>query len=131
MDQHQKIALDEANLTPEFLNAEEEALFAEFMLGEEAIRFLNSDLGRVMRGFALMRVAEASGTWNLALQALDGRSFFAFGEGMALAHAHNRRVSRCCAVSTRHGETQTLFPHSPPSALEARRRKPGCIQTSL
>lgn len=59
MDQHQKIALDEANLTPEFLNAEEEALFAEFMLGEEAIRFLNSDLGRVMRGFALMRVAEA------------------------------------------------------------------------
>uniref|UniRef100_UPI0026174BB5 hypothetical protein n=1 Tax=uncultured Halomonas sp. TaxID=173971 RepID=UPI0026174BB5 len=45
--------------TPEFLNAEEEALFAEFMLGEEAIRFLNSDLGRVMRGFALMRREEA------------------------------------------------------------------------
>lgn len=42
-------------MTPQFLSDEEEALFAEVLLGDEAIRFLNSDLGRVMRGHAQER----------------------------------------------------------------------------
>ncbi|MFA5632975.1 MAG: hypothetical protein WC997_15825 [Porticoccaceae bacterium] len=54
-----KIALDEALLTPEFLSQEEETLFAEAMLGQEAITFLNSDLGRVLRGYALQQREEA------------------------------------------------------------------------
>lgn len=54
-----KIALDEALLTPEFLSQEEEALFAEAMLGQEAVTFLNSDLGRVLRGYALQQREEA------------------------------------------------------------------------
>lgn len=48
----QEQALIEGHPTPEFLNAEEEAMFAEFLMGEEAITFLNSNLGRLMRGFA-------------------------------------------------------------------------------
>jgi len=46
------------DITPEFLSREEEELFAEASLGVEAIRFLNSDLGRIMRGYALQEVEE-------------------------------------------------------------------------
>lgn len=45
--------------TPQFLNEEEEALFAEVVLGDEAVTFLNSDLGRALRGYALQRREEA------------------------------------------------------------------------
>lgn len=55
----EKVALDEGRLTPAFLSNEEEALFAEALLGQEAIDFLNSDLGRVMRGYALQKREEA------------------------------------------------------------------------
>lgn len=55
----EKILLDDGLITPEFLSREEEALFAEAMLGEEAITFLNSDLGRVLRGYALQEIEEA------------------------------------------------------------------------
>jgi hypothetical protein len=79
-----------------------------------------------------MRVAEASGTWNLALEALDGRSFFAFGEGMALAHAHNRRVSRWCAVSfpqsARRLSSKLATKGCTPTV---RNNEVCCIQTSL
>lgn len=54
-----KIALDEGRLTPEFLSKEEESLFAEAALGAEAVAFLNSDLGRVLRGFALQEIEAA------------------------------------------------------------------------
>ena len=56
---HQQQTIDDGVPTPEFLNAEEEALFAQATLGEEVIRFLNSDLGRVMRGYAQQEVADA------------------------------------------------------------------------
>lgn len=52
-------AFDQGDLTPEFLNEEEEALFAQAMMGEEAIRFLDSDLGRVLRGMAKQRIERA------------------------------------------------------------------------
>jgi len=52
-------ALDDGLLTPEFLSREEEGLFAEALLGNEAIAFLNSDLGRVIRGYAMHERAEA------------------------------------------------------------------------
>lgn len=45
--------------TPQFLDEEEEALFAEVMLGDEAVRFLNTDLGRLLRGYALERREDA------------------------------------------------------------------------
>lgn len=44
--------LGDGDMTPDFLDDEEKILFAEAMLGEEAIRFLDSDLGRVLRGYA-------------------------------------------------------------------------------
>lgn len=47
------------DISIDFLDAEEEALFAEFLLGDEAIRFLDSNLGRTLRGFARMRKEEA------------------------------------------------------------------------
>lgn len=56
---HQKIALDEGELTPQFLNDEERELFAQAKLGDEAVAFLDSDLGRLLRGFALQRRADA------------------------------------------------------------------------
>jgi len=56
---HNKIALDEAELTPQFLDDEERNLFAQAKLGEDAVRFLDSDLGRVLRGYAMQRCAEA------------------------------------------------------------------------
>jgi hypothetical protein len=52
MIDHEKLALDTGELTPVFLNKQEEELFAEAMLGQQAIDFLNSDLGRVLRGYA-------------------------------------------------------------------------------
>ena len=48
------------DLTPDFLDKEEEALYSEFMLGQEAITFLNSDLGRLLRGMALQDEFEAA-----------------------------------------------------------------------
>ncbi len=51
-------ALEQDDLTPHFLNAQEEVLFAEAMLGQQAIDFLNSDLGRVLRGYAMQEVQE-------------------------------------------------------------------------
>lgn len=57
---HDQIALDEARLTPAFLSREEEELFAHALLGEEAITFLNSDLGRLLRGYALQQRQEAA-----------------------------------------------------------------------
>lgn len=50
--------LRSGELTPEFINQHEQTLFAEAMLGEEAINFLNSDLGKVLRGYALQQMAE-------------------------------------------------------------------------
>ena len=58
MDQN-RIALDEAELTPKFLNEEERSLFAEADLGEQAINFLDSELGRFMRGMAIQDRSEA------------------------------------------------------------------------
>lgn len=55
----EKILLDEGQITPEFLSREEESLFAEALLGQEAITFLNSDLGRVLRGYAMQEREEA------------------------------------------------------------------------
>lgn len=52
-------ALNDALLTPQFLSEEEEALFAEAAMGQEAIDFLNSDLGRVLRGMAIHKRKEA------------------------------------------------------------------------
>lgn len=51
--------LDDGLVTPQFLNREEEALFAEVLLGDEAVTFLNGDLGRLLRGYALQRREEA------------------------------------------------------------------------
>jgi hypothetical protein len=48
------------HLTPQFLSEEEEKLFAQVMLKEEAIKFLNSDLGRVLMGFAEQERREAA-----------------------------------------------------------------------
>jgi len=47
-----KTGIEDGALTPQFLSRAEEELFAEVMLGDEAITFLNSDLGKVLRGFA-------------------------------------------------------------------------------
>lgn len=55
----EKLALEDADLTPEFLDQAEEALFAEVMLGDEAIAFLNTDLGRVLRGYAVQEKERA------------------------------------------------------------------------
>mgnify|MGYP001586544039 CR=1 FL=1 len=54
----EELALD-GEITPQFLSRAEEELFAEASLGVEAIRFLNSDLGRVLRGYALQEIEEA------------------------------------------------------------------------
>lgn len=54
-----EIALNEGELTPQFLSEEEEALFAEAMMRQEAIDFLNSNLGRLLRGMALQDVEDA------------------------------------------------------------------------
>ena len=43
-------AILEAEFEPQFLDDTERELFAEVMLGEEAIAFWNSDLGQVFRG---------------------------------------------------------------------------------
>ena len=49
----------EGDLTPEFLNRSQEELFAYVSLRHEAIVFLNSDLGRVLRGMAIQRKEHA------------------------------------------------------------------------
>lgn len=54
-----EIALNEGELTPQFLSEEEEALFAEAMMRQEAIDFLNSNLGRLLRGMAIQEVEAA------------------------------------------------------------------------
>lgn len=41
------------------LNAEEQALFKDFAMGEQAREFLDSDLGRLIRGFAIQEMKEA------------------------------------------------------------------------
>jgi hypothetical protein len=56
---HEDIAVADGLLTPQFLNKVEEELYAEVLLGDEAISFLNSDLGRVLRGYAIQEVEEA------------------------------------------------------------------------
>lgn len=56
MDQMSRMALESGELTPQFINRQEEALFAEAMLGQNAIDFLNSDLGRLLRGYALQEL---------------------------------------------------------------------------
>lgn len=58
MTPEQKL-LHDAEFTPQFLSNEEETLFAEAFLGREAIDFLNSDLGRVLRGYADQKISEA------------------------------------------------------------------------
>jgi hypothetical protein len=45
-------AIQDGILTPQFLSDAEESLFAEAVLGQNAIDFLNTDLGRVLRGYA-------------------------------------------------------------------------------
>jgi len=52
--------IEQEHVTPKFLSDEEERLFAEVMLKEEAIKFLNSDLGKVLRGFAEQERREAA-----------------------------------------------------------------------
>ena len=49
----------EQTLTPAFLSQEEQALYAEAVLGKDAVDFLNSDLGRVLRGYAMQHIEEA------------------------------------------------------------------------
>lgn len=56
---HAEIAVHDGELTPQFLSDEEKALFAEALLGQEAIAFLDSDLGRVLRGMAIQRREDA------------------------------------------------------------------------
>ena len=46
-------------LTPAFLSQEEQELYAEAVLGKDAVDFLNSELGRVLRGYALQHIEEA------------------------------------------------------------------------
>ena len=45
-------------LTPAFLSDEEQAMYAEAMLGKDAVDFLNSDLGRTIRGYAVQNIEE-------------------------------------------------------------------------
>lgn len=49
----------EDTLTPSFLSDEEQALFSEAILGKDAVDFMNSDLGRVLRGYAAQNIEEA------------------------------------------------------------------------
>jgi len=56
---HEKIAIEDGLLTPQFLSRAEEELFAEVMLGDEAVTFLNTDLGRVLRGYAMQEMEKA------------------------------------------------------------------------
>ena len=49
----------EKTLTPSFLTEEEQALFSEAILGKDAVEFMNSDLGRVLRGYAAQNIEEA------------------------------------------------------------------------
>ena len=51
--------ITEESLTPSFLSQEEQELYAEAVLGKDAIDFLNSDLGRVIRGYAIAQREEA------------------------------------------------------------------------
>lgn len=51
--------IEDGTLTPQFLSEEEEALFAEVVLSDEAVTFLNTDLGRLIRGYAIERREEA------------------------------------------------------------------------
>lgn len=44
--------IDDSLLTPQFISQEEEVLFAEAVLGDAAVTFLNSELGQLLRGFA-------------------------------------------------------------------------------
>lgn len=46
-------------LTPAFLSQAEQELYAEAVLGKDAVDFLNSELGRVLRGYALHQREEA------------------------------------------------------------------------
>ena len=52
-------SFDESTITPGFLSNEEQALYADALLGREAVEFLNSDLGRLLRGYAVQRREEA------------------------------------------------------------------------
>lgn len=52
-------AFEPADITPQFLDKNEESLYAEVMLGQELITFLNSDLGRTLRGMALQDLQSA------------------------------------------------------------------------
>lgn len=56
MNSYVKNAIEDGEISPEFLSDQEEALFAEAAMGREAIEFLNSDLGRVIRGHALYEI---------------------------------------------------------------------------
>lgn len=58
MNKYEADAISDGLLSPQFLSQAEEALFAEAMLGRDAIDFLNSDLGRVLRGYAEQEVDE-------------------------------------------------------------------------
>ena len=49
MDPEQAVL--DGELEPKFLDEEERALFVEVMFGEDAIAFLDSDLGKVLRGY--------------------------------------------------------------------------------
>lgn len=48
----------ESDLTPAYLSEEERSLYAEAILGKDAVDFLNSDLGRVIRGYAIQNIDE-------------------------------------------------------------------------
>lgn len=50
------LALENEELIPGFISKAEESLYAEALLGRDAIAFLNSDLGRVLRGYARQEI---------------------------------------------------------------------------
>lgn len=50
--------LSEGETTPQFLDDAERAEFAQALLGDEAVRFLESDLGQLLRGYADQELEE-------------------------------------------------------------------------
>jgi len=59
MTDHTQQTLDDGMPTPEFIDSTEAELFAHAVLGEQAVDFLNSDLGRLLRGRAEQRKQDA------------------------------------------------------------------------
>lgn len=53
LDRNQENALNNGELSPDFMDQDEEVLFAEAKLGEEADAFFKSDVGRYVVGAAI------------------------------------------------------------------------------